>query len=145
MSRQSFFRILLSLLLLVSQQMAFAHGLIHLAGTLHEPPPRQHAEHDSSLSAARGAGPVLRPLPGAGPAWRAAGQHATAPSSAGDNGATAFISTDAGIALRRHRLRLQPARPASSLTATAFTSSHGGRIGRPGVLACQHCLLEVSP
>lgn len=34
MTRHAFFRILLSLLLLLSQQMAFAHALSHVAGVL---------------------------------------------------------------------------------------------------------------
>lgn len=48
MSRQVINRILLSLLLLLSQQMAFAHALSHWTGTLHGATAQQHELDDSS-------------------------------------------------------------------------------------------------
>ncbi|RJG14891.1 DUF2946 family protein [Massilia cavernae] len=89
------FRVLLSLLLLISQQMAFAHALTHLTGSLHEPGARHHQQHGKSLSAAvaqdqscdhcLALAQLGAPL-GSTPRTFAAG----------DNGATAFISTDTG-------------------------------------------------
>ena len=95
MSRQPFFRILLSLLLLISQQMAFAHGLTHLAGSLHEPAARHHQKHDSSLSAAVAQDQSCDHCLALAQLGAPLGStHRT--FDAGDNGATVFISTDTG-------------------------------------------------
>ena len=96
MSRQVINRILLSLLLLLSQQMAFAHALSHWTGTLDVASAERHAyDGDSKLSSAvakdqtcdqcLALAQLVAPL-------------GTAPRTfvAGDNGVTAFISTDTG-------------------------------------------------
>lgn len=95
MNRQVINRILLSLLLLLSQQMAFAHALSHWTGTLHGTKAEQHESDGSGLSSAvaqdqtcdhcLALAQLVAPL-------------ASTPRTfcAGDNGATAFISTDTG-------------------------------------------------
>jgi hypothetical protein len=95
MSRQVINRILLSLLLLLSQQMAFAHALSHWTGTLHGSTAELHDDGGNSLSSAvaqdqtcdhcLALAQLVAPL-GATPRTFVAG----------DNGATAFISTDTG-------------------------------------------------
>ena len=77
MSRQVLNRILLSLLLLVSQQMAFAHALSHWTGTLDGS--AAHVERSSELSSAiaqdetcehcLALAQLAAPLPGTGPTF----------------------------------------------------------------------------
>lgn len=52
MTRQAFIRVLLSLLLLVSQQMASSHVMSHLAGALDRAAVAQSAGADESLASA---------------------------------------------------------------------------------------------
>lgn len=52
MTRQGFVRILLSLLLLISQQMATAHVLSHLSGSLQQQQTAQLNQQDDGLSSA---------------------------------------------------------------------------------------------
>lgn len=56
MNRQAIVRVLLSLLLLMSQQMALAHSVTHWAGSLHDSGPlhlaQQQVDSDGDLSAA---------------------------------------------------------------------------------------------
>lgn len=110
MSRQVINRILLSLLLLLSQQMAFAHALSHWTGTLHSANAEQHDDDSSSLSSAvaqdqtcdhcLALAQLVAPL-------------GTAPRTfcAGDNGATAFISTDTGTHCARVVCGFNPRAP----------------------------------
>lgn len=111
MSRQVINRILLSLLLLLSQQMAFAHALSHWTGTLHGATVERHeADDGSSLSSAvaqdqtcdhcLALAQLVAPL-GATPRT----------FCAGDNGATAFISTDTGSHCARVTCGFNPRAP----------------------------------
>lgn len=110
MSRQVVNRILLSLLLLLSQQMAFAHALSHWTGTLHSASAERHAYDDSSLSAAvaqdqtcdhcLALAQLVAPL---------GSTHRT--FCAGDNAATAFISTDTGTHCARVACGFNPRAP----------------------------------
>ncbi|HEY0490904.1 MAG TPA: hypothetical protein VGD30_15440 [Telluria sp.] len=95
MSRQVINRILLSLLLLLSQQMAFAHALSHWTGTLPGSTAQQHADEGSSLSSAVAQDQTCDHCLAL--AQLAAPLGSTARTfCAGDNGVTAFISTDSG-------------------------------------------------
>ena len=96
MNRQVINRILLSLLLLLSQQMAFAHALSHWTGTLHGATAEQHDDgggntlssavaQDQTCDHCLALAQLAAPL-GATPRT----------FFAGDNGVTAFISTDTG-------------------------------------------------
>lgn len=110
MSRQVVNRILLSLLLLLSQQMAFAHALSHWTGTLHSASADRHDYDDSSLSAAvtqaeacdhcLALAQLVAPL---------GSTHRT--FCAGDNAATAFISTDTGTHCARVACGFNPRAP----------------------------------
>lgn len=110
MSRQVVNRILLSLLLLLSQQMAFAHALSHWTGTLHSASAERHEYDDSSLSAAvaqdqtcdhcLALAQLVAPL---------GSTHRTFCS--GDNAATAFISTDTGAHCARVVCGFNPRAP----------------------------------
>ncbi|MGZ8358699.1 MAG: DUF2946 family protein [Telluria sp.] len=110
MSRQSFFRVLLSLLLLVSQQMAFAHGLTHLTGQLHEPGAQQHQNGDSSLSAAVAQDQSCDHCLALAQLGAPLGS-ANRTFVAGDNGATAFSSTPAGAHCARTPCGFNPRAP----------------------------------
>lgn len=110
MSRQVINRILLSLLLLLSQQMAFAHALSHWTGTLHGASAEQHDYDDNRLSSAVAQdqtcdhclafAQLVAPL-------------GSVPRTfcAGDNGATAFISTDTGSHCARVTCGFNPRAP----------------------------------
>ena len=110
MSRQVINRILLSLLLLLSQQMAFAHALSHWTGTLHSATAERHDDDGSSLSSAvaqvqtcdhcLALAQLVAPL-GSTPRT----------FCAGDNGATAFISTDTGTHCARVVCGFNPRAP----------------------------------
>jgi hypothetical protein len=95
MTRQVINRILLSLLLLLSQQMAFAHALSHWTATLPGSTVQQHAQEASGLSSAvaqdQTCDHCLALAQLAAPLGSAARTFC-----AGDNGASAFISTDTG-------------------------------------------------
>ena len=110
MSRQVVNRILLSLLLLLSQQMAFAHALSHWTGTLHSASAERHEYDDSSLSAAvaqdqtcdhcLALAQLVAPL---------GSTHRT--FCAGDSAASAFISTDTGTHCARVVCGFNPRAP----------------------------------
>lgn len=111
MSRQVVNRILLSLLLLLSQQMAFAHALSHWTGTLHGATADQHEfDGSNSLSSAvaqdqtcdhcLALAQLVAPLGSAARTF-----------CAGDNGATAFISTDTGTHCARVVCGFNPRAP----------------------------------
>ena len=110
MSRQVINRILLSLLLLLSQQMAFAHALSHWTGTLHSTELRQHGSGDNSLSSAvaqdqtcdhcLALAQLAAPLGGTPRTF-----------CAGDNGATTFVSTDSGSHCARVSCGFNPRAP----------------------------------
>lgn len=95
MSRHVLNRILLSLLLLVSQQMAFAHALSHWTGTLDGA--AAHAERSSELSSAiaqdqtcdhcLALAQLAAPLPGTAPTF-----------ASGDNSAVSLASLHSGSA-----------------------------------------------
>ena len=95
MSRQVINRILLSLLLLLSQQMSFAHALSHWTGTLHGATTEQHDDAGNSLSSAVAQDQTCDHCLALAQLAAPLG-HTPRTFVAGDNGVTAFISTDTG-------------------------------------------------
>ena len=98
MSRQAINRILLSLLLLLSQQMAFAHALSHWTGTLHSEKVVRHEDDGSDSSSLSSAVAQDQTCDHCLALAQLVAPLCSTPRTfcAGDNAATAFISTDTG-------------------------------------------------
>ena len=96
MNRQVINRILLSLLLLLSQQMAFAHALSHWTGTIDVASAERHSyDGGGNLSSAVAKDQTCDHCLALA---QLAAPLAATPRTflAGDNGVTAFVSTDTG-------------------------------------------------